>query len=130
MVKTVVHTERAPAAIGPYSQAIRVGELLFCSGQIALDPATGTFAGGATEAQTRRVLENLTAVLAAAGATWDQVVRTTIYVTDLEDFAVVNRVYGEHVGSVPPARTTVQVAALPKGASVEIDAIAHLGAAK
>jgi 2-iminobutanoate/2-iminopropanoate deaminase len=130
MSKSVVHTERAPAAIGPYSQAVRVGELLFCSGQVALDPATGAFAGGTTEAQTRRVLANLTEVLAAGGATWEHVVRTTVYLTNLEDFAVVNRVYGEQVGSVPPARTTVQVAALPKGASVEIDAIAHLGAAK
>lgn len=128
MTKTVVTSEAAPRAIGPYSQAIRVGELLFCSGQIPLDAATGELVTGGIEPQTRKALENLTAVLAAGGATWDHVVKTTIYLTDLNDFATVNRIYAELVGSAPPSRATVQVAALPKGAAVEVDAIAHLGA--
>ena len=130
MLKTIVSTDRAPLAIGPYSQAVRVGDLVFCSGQIAIDPATGEFVSGGIEAQTERVLANLEAVLLAAGATWQDVVRTTIYLVDLGDFAVVNRIYGHVVGSMAPARATVQVAALPKGAAVEIDAIAHVGASK
>jgi len=130
MPKTVVSTDRAPAAIGPYSQAIRVADMVFCSGQVALDPQTGDMVPGGVEAQTRQVLANLGEVLAAAGATWNDVVRTTIYLVDLGDFALVNRIYGEAVGANPPARATVQVAALPKGAAVEIDAIAHLGASK
>jgi len=132
MPKTVVFTDRAPAAIGPYSQAIRAGEFLFCSGQLALDPKTGELVQGGIEEQTKQALENLSAVLTAAGAKWDDVVRTTIFLVDLGDFAVVNRIYGEAIGLqlTPPARVTVQVAALPKGAAVEIDAIAHLGASK
>jgi 2-iminobutanoate/2-iminopropanoate deaminase len=126
--KQVITTEHAPRAIGPYSQAVRAGDLVFASGQIPLDPSTGELVQGDIEAQTRQVMKNLAAVLAAAGATWDDVVRTTIYLTDLTHFTAVNRVYGEHFGSAPPARATVQVAALPKGASVEIDAIAHVGA--
>jgi 2-iminobutanoate/2-iminopropanoate deaminase len=127
MSKTAISSERAPRAIGPYSQAVRAGELLFCSGQIPIDPATGELVGGGgIEVQTAQVLKNLGEVLAAAGAGWGDVVKTTIYLINLGDFAVVNRVYGEVVGSVPPARATVQVAALPKGAAVEIDAIAHL----
>ena len=129
MTKTAVRTDRAPAAIGPYSQAIRVGELLFCSGQIALDPATGQFVSGGIEAETSRVLSNVSEVLAAGGAAWNDVIKTTIFLTDLGDFAVVNRLYGERVGGVPPARSTVQVAALPKGAVVEIEAIAHVPSA-
>lgn len=127
-MKSVVSSDHAPRAIGPYSQAIRVGELLFCSGQIPLDPATGELVRGEIEVETRQVLKNLHAVLVAGGAEWSDVVKTTIYLTNLGDFAAVNRVYGEHFGSAPPARATVQVAALPKGASVEIDAIAHVGA--
>jgi len=132
MAKTIVSTDRAPAAIGPYSQATRAGNMVFCSGQIPIDPATGNMVEGGIEAQTRQVLANLEAVLHAAGATWKDVVRTTIYLVDLGDFAVVNRIYGEAVGSDPPARATVQVAALPKGSAVEIDAIAHVdvGASK
>jgi 2-iminobutanoate/2-iminopropanoate deaminase len=126
-MKTVVQTDRAPAAIGPYSQAVRAGGLVFCSGQIGLDAATGQIVPGGVEAETRRVLANLTEVLRAAGASWETVVRTTIYLVSLDDFAVVNRIYDEYVGDAPPARATVQVAALPKGATVEIDAIAHLG---
>jgi 2-iminobutanoate/2-iminopropanoate deaminase len=128
MGKTVVSTERAPKAIGPYVQATRVGELVFCSGQIALDPATGEMTPGGVEAETARVLDNLEAVLAAAGCALADVVRTTIYLADMNDFAVVNRIYGERFADPQgayPARATVQVAALPKGARVEIDAIAH-----
>ena len=130
MLKTVVQTERAPAAVGPYSQAIRAGDLVFCSGQIPLDPSTGSLVEGDIDSQTRQVVKNLGEVLAAAGASWQDVVKTTIYLTDLADFTAVNRIYGEVVGTAPPARATVQVSALPKGASVEIDAIAHVGGAK
>lgn len=129
-MKQIISTDQAPKAIGPYSQAVRVGDLVFCSGQIPIDPATGEFVAGGIEAQTEQVLKNLGAVLKAAGATWGDVVRTTIFLVDLGDFAVVNRIYGDVVGSNPPARVTVQVAALPKGAAVEIDAIAHVGASK
>lgn len=126
MSKTAVKSGRAPSAIGPYSQAVKAGEFVFCSGQIPIDPATGEFVSGGIEAQTAQVMKNLGEVLAAAGTGWADVVKTTIYLTNLADFAVVNRLYGEVVGSVPPARTTVQVAALPKGAAIEIDAVAHL----
>lgn len=129
MTKSVVSTTRAPAAIGPYSQAIRAGELVFCSGQIALDPGTGELVTGGVEAETRQVLDNLEAVLDAAGASWASVVRTTIYLVDMADFPAVNRLYGERVGETPPARATVAVAALPRGAKVEIDAVALFGAA-
>lgn len=130
MAKTVVRSDRAPSAIGPYSQAVKVGDFVFCSGQIALDPKTGELVAGGVEAQTRQVMANLGEVLGAAGASFAHVVKTTIYLTDLRDFAAVNRIYGEFVGAAPPARATVQVAALPKGASVEIDATAHVGAAR
>jgi 2-iminobutanoate/2-iminopropanoate deaminase len=126
MSKTPVATAHAPAAIGPYSQAIRAGQLLFCSGQIALDPATGTIVEGGVDAQTNRVLDNLTAVLNAGGASWRDVVKTTIYLKDLSHFQRVNEIYAQRVGQVPPARATVEVSRLPKDALVEIDAIAHL----
>ncbi|WP_437610256.1 RidA family protein [Sorangium sp. So ce834] len=126
MSKTAITSDRAPRAIGPYSQAIRAGDLVFCSGQIPIDPTTGELVGGGIEAQTAQVIKNLTEVLSAAGAGWDDVVKTTIYLTNLADFAVVNQVYGAAVGGAPPARATVQVAALPKGAAVEIEAVAHL----
>lgn len=128
MPKSVVRSQRAPGAIGPYSQAIKVGDLVFCSGQIGIDPETGEMVRGGIEAETRQVVANLREVLAAAGADWNKVVRTTIYLKDLNDFATVNRIYGESVGTAPPARATVQVAGLPKGALVEIDAIASLSA--
>lgn len=126
MSKRAVSTEHAPAAIGPYSQAIRAGGFVFLSGQVALDPKTGNLVQGGIEPETRQVLANLTAVLTAAGTSWNDVVRTTIYLADLGDFALVNKLYGEVVGGVPPARATVQVAALPRGARVEIDAVALL----
>jgi len=123
--RTVVIAEHAPEAIGPYSQAIRAGGMLFCSGQIALDPATGQMVGaGDVAAQTRRVLDNLGAVLLEGGAGWHSVVKTTIYLKDLGDFGTVNEIYGERFGADPPARATVEVSSLPKNALVEIDAIA------
>ena len=120
-----VATEQAPQAIGPYSQAIVAGDLVFLSGQIPLDPATGLLVEGSVADETRRVLENLRAVLAAAGLALGDVVRTTVFVTDLADFAVVNQTYAEFFTAPYPARATVQVAALPRGARVEIDAIAR-----
>jgi 2-iminobutanoate/2-iminopropanoate deaminase len=126
MSKSAIATDQAPAAIGPYSQAIKAGELLFCSGQIALLPDTGAMVGGGVEAETRQVLTNMSAVLSAAGASWQDVVKTTIYLIDLGDFQVVNAIYAEQFEGVAPARATVEVAGLPKGALVEIDAIAHL----
>ncbi|MFN9387421.1 MAG: Rid family detoxifying hydrolase [Cyanobacteriota bacterium] len=123
-----IETTQAPAPVGPYNQAVRAGNLLFCSGQIALDPASGSLVGeGDVARETRQVLANLVAVLDAAGARPSQVVRTTVFLADLADFATVNGLYAEVFGSgVSPARACVQVAALPKGARVEIDAIAVL----
>jgi 2-iminobutanoate/2-iminopropanoate deaminase len=121
-----VSTQQAPAAIGPYSQGVVVGGFLFTAGQIALEPDTGRLAAGSIVEQTHRVMENLGAVLAAAGATWADVVKTTVYLVDLADFPTVNELYGQHLGSARPARSTVQVAALPRGALVEIDAIARI----
>jgi 2-iminobutanoate/2-iminopropanoate deaminase len=123
-MKEAIATSQAPGAIGPYSQAIRAGELLFLSGQIPLDHSTGQLVPGDIVAQTRRVMENLGAVLDAAGCNFGHVVRTTIYLTDLGHFAAVNEVYGAYFQTPFPARATVQVAALPRGAQVEIDAVA------
>ena len=126
--RRVVSTSTAPAAIGPYSQAVVAGGFVFCSGQIAIDPETGELAGASdVAAQARRVMENLKAVLESAGSGLDRVVRTTIYLQDLADFATVNAIYGGYFASAPPARATVQVAGLPKGALVEIDAVALSG---
>lgn len=128
-MQRIVRTAQAPAAIGPYSQAVvvPVGDgkrMVFCSGQIPLDPVTGALVEGDIAAQTRQVLENLGAVLAAADAGFAHVVRTTIFLADMADFAAVNAVYGERFSQDPPARATVQAAGLPRGARVEIDAIA------
>jgi 2-iminobutanoate/2-iminopropanoate deaminase len=128
MRKEIIATEEAPKAIGPYSQAVRVGPLVFLSGQIPLDPQTGEIVPGDIVVQTKRVMENLSAVLRASGVSLSEVVRSTIYLTNLADFAKVNEVYGAYFPSEPPARATVQVAALPRGASIEIDMIAHRGA--
>ena len=119
-----VSTDNAPKAIGPYSQAIVAGDLVFTSGQIPLDPQTQQIVQGDARAQAERVMENLAAVLSTAGASFASVVKATIFLADLNDFAVVNEVYGKRFPSAPPARSTVQVAALPKGARVEIDLIA------
>ncbi len=128
MERRVISTSAAPAAIGPYSQAVRVGDLVFLSGQIPLDPATGEMVGGQdVRAQTERVMDNLAAVLAAADSSFARVVKTTIFLTDLGDFAAVNEVYAKRFASEPPARATVQVAALPRGAKVEIEMIAAVG---
>lgn len=128
MSRIVIQSEAAPKAIGPYSQAVSVpaGRMVFLSGQIPLDPATGEIVPGDVVAQTERVMKNLGAVLEAAGFTFDQVVRCGIFLTDLGDFAKVNEVYGSRFPVAPPARATVQVAALPKGAKVEIDLVAAL----
>jgi 2-iminobutanoate/2-iminopropanoate deaminase len=125
-VKRTIKTDEAPAAIGPYAQAVVAGPFLFTAGQIALEPASGELVGDDTAAQTRQVMANLTAVLTAAGVSWAEVVRTEIFLIDLADFAVVNEVYAEFAGEEPPARVTVQVAALPKGARVEIAAVAYV----
>ncbi len=127
MKLTKIETAKAPAAIGPYSQAIKVGGFLYCSGQVPLVAETGELVAGGVEEQTRQSLENLKQVLAAAGVDFNSVAKTTIYLTDLGDFTVVNGIYASFCGEVAPARATVQVAALPKGALVEIDAVAYLG---
>ncbi|HSW41484.1 MAG TPA: RidA family protein [Patescibacteria group bacterium] len=128
MPRIPIATPLAPAALGPYSQAISASGFLFCSGQLGLDPATGDFAGGDVETQAARALMNLGNVLEAAGCTFADVVKTTIFLADMADFAAVNVVYGRYVVDPPPARSTVQVAALPKGGRVEIEAIALLPA--
>lgn len=121
-----ISTTKAPAAIGPYSQAVRVGSLVFLSGQIPLDPATGTLVTGTVELETERVLDNLAAVLDAAGCSFEHVTKSTIFLTDMSDYAAVNEVYAKRFGKVPPARSTVQVSSLPRGVRVEIDCIAVL----
>jgi 2-iminobutanoate/2-iminopropanoate deaminase len=125
-VRTVVQTNAAPAAIGPYSQAIRSGTLVFTAGQIGLDPATGELVAG-VEAQAERALRNLSAILDAAGTTLERVIKTTIFLADMADFAAVNEVYARHITSPYPARSTVAVQGLPKGALVEIEAVALTG---
>ena len=125
MSKQTIQTEAAPAAIGPYSQAVRAGGVLYVSGQIPLDPATGDLVEGGFEAETRRVLDNLQAVVEAAGQSLDKVLKVTIYLTDLKNFDAVNGVYGKQfVGQSLPARAVVQVAALPKDVAIEVDAVA------
>lgn len=122
-----VHTDRAPKAIGPYSQAIRVDGWVYCSGQIALDPATGEVVAGDVAAQTDRVLKNLAAVLEAAGASLSAVVKTTVFLSSMADFAAMNEVYGRHFGNHRPARATVAAAGLPRGVAVEIECVAKVG---
>ena len=123
-MKTVISTTEAPAAIGPYSQGIAAGSFVFCSGQIPLDPATGKLISDDISLQTERVLENIVAVLGAQGIGLEDVVKTTVFMTDLAKFDEMNTVYGNYFPGDPPARSTIQVAALPKGANVEIEAIA------
>lgn len=124
MLKRQIQTSAAPAAIGPYSQAIQIGDFIFCSGQIPLDPRSGNMVAGGIVEQTHQVMANIGAVLHASGRDFSCVVKTTIYLTDLADFATVNEIYGSFFDDVPPARACVQVAALPKGAAIEIELIA------
>jgi 2-iminobutanoate/2-iminopropanoate deaminase len=124
---SAVSTGSAPKALGPYSQAIRAGQFLFVSGQVPIDPATGNLVDGDIPDQTRRALENIGAILSAAGASFQQVVRTTVYLADLSDFAAMNEVYATFFTSPQPARSTIQAARLPRDARVEIDVIAFLG---
>lgn len=124
MAGEIISTESAPGAIGPYSQAIKLGNLLFTAGQIPLDPATGQIVEGDIKDQTERVMQNVVAILEAAGTSIDNVVKTTCFLTDLNDFAAFNEVYARYMGSNRPARSTIQVAALPAGAMVEVETVA------
>ena len=126
-MREIVKTERAPAAIGPYSQAVRAGGFVFASGQIPLDPATGQFVEGGVREQTEQVLRNLAAVLEAAGSGLDRVVKTTVFLADMDDFAAMNEVYGRYFAEDPPARATVEAARLPRDARVEIEVVALAG---
>lgn len=123
-MEKIISTENAPGAIGPYSQAIRINDMIFCSGQIPIDPATGNFVSEDVAEQTEQVLKNLEAVLKAGGAGFENVVKTTVFLADMNDFAVMNEVYGRFFSDVKPARATVQAARLPRDARVEIDCIA------
>ena len=124
MRREPVKTSNAPAALGPYSQAIKVGDFVYTSGQVAIDPATGELIGGGIAEQTDRVLKNVSAVLEAAGSSLDQVVKTLVFLADMDDFAAMNEVYGKFFPGAPPARSTVQAARLPKDARIEIEAVA------
>lgn len=124
MEKKVIRTDNAPAPIGPYSQAIQYGDMLFASGQIAIEPATGELVQGDIQLETRQVMENIEAILAAAGMNFSNVIKSTIFLMDMGQFAMVNEVYGYYFADNPPARETVQVAGLPKGVNVEISVIA------
>ena len=123
--KKIIRPVNAAPPVGPYSHAVRVGDLLFCSGQIPLDPATGQLVPGEVVAQTQQVLANLRAILVSEGLDFSRVVKSTVFLTDLADFAAMNEVYARHFPADPPARSTVQVTSLPRGARVEIEAIAH-----
>jgi len=126
-VRQIIQTDKAPQAIGPYSQAIRTSGLVFASGQIPIDPATGQFVAGGIEAQTEQVLKNLSAVLEAAGSGLDRVIKTTVFLADMQEFGAMNEVYGRFFTDDPPARATVEAARLPRDAKVEIEAIALAG---
>jgi 2-iminobutanoate/2-iminopropanoate deaminase len=127
-MKKIIHTDHAPKAVGPYSQAIKMGDFLFCSGQISIDPKTQEVFTGDIKQQTEMVLKNVEAVLQASDMNFSNVVKTTIFLTNMADFAIVNELYAKKFASNPPARSTVAVAALPKGVNVEIEVIAHHGA--
>jgi 2-iminobutanoate/2-iminopropanoate deaminase len=127
-MRDAIATSQAPSAIGPYSQAIRAGDFLFVSGQIPLDPSTGSLVQGGIADQTHRVLQNLGAILTAAGSSFDQVVKTTVYLSDMSEFAAMNEVYGTYFPSPAPARATVQAARLPRDVRVEIDLVAYVAA--
>jgi 2-iminobutanoate/2-iminopropanoate deaminase len=123
-MKKIISTNEAPAAVGPYSQAVRIGSTVYCAGQIPLDPKSGQIVSKDISEQTRRVLDNISAILKAEGLLFENIVKTTIFLTDLADFQTVNEIYASYFKQAPPARSTVQVAALPKGARIEIEAIA------
>ena len=123
--KQIIKPAKSPKAVGPYNHAVRVGDLLFCAGQIPLDPATGDLVAGDAKAQTERVLQNVKAILDDQGLTFANVVKSTVFLTNLADFAAMNEVYAKHFTADFPARSTIQVAALPKGANVEIEVVAH-----
>jgi 2-iminobutanoate/2-iminopropanoate deaminase len=123
-MKKIVATRDAPSAIGPYSQAVRCGSMLFCAGQIPLDPNTGQLVRGDVSVQAKRVLENIAAILKAEGLSFDHIVKTTVFLTDMNDFQTVNEIYATYFGENPPARSTVAVAGLPKGAKLEIEVVA------
>ena len=125
MTKTIIKPAKSPAAVGPYNHAVRVGDLLFCAGQIPIDPATGNLISGDIKAQTERVLQNVKAILDDQKLTFANVVKSTVFLTDLANFAGMNEIYAKHFTRDFPARSTVQVAALPKGAGVEIEVVAH-----
>ncbi|MCX7786114.1 MAG: RidA family protein [Spirochaetes bacterium] len=125
MKKQVIHTDKAPKAIGPYSQAIRFGHLLFISGQLGIDPASGNLVNGGFEAEARQVLANIQAILESQKSGMDKILKTTVFLTNMEDFAVLNGIYGTYIPEPYPARTTIQVAALPKGARIEMEVIAE-----
>jgi 2-iminobutanoate/2-iminopropanoate deaminase len=124
-MKKVIKTDMAPKAIGPYSQAIMVGDFLFASGQIAINPATGEIVEGGIEAQTRQVMENVKNILQAAGMDFSNVIKTTVFITNMDDFGKVNEIYATYFGENPPARSCVEVSRLPKGALIEVEVIAH-----
>ncbi|EMT38773.1 RidA family protein [Thermoanaerobacter thermohydrosulfuricus] len=124
-MKTIINTDAAPKAIGPYSQAVMIDGFLYTSGQIAIDPATGELVEGGIEAQTERVLENIKAILKAAGMDLNNVIKTTVFVTNMGDFAKINEIYGRYFKDNPPARSLVEVKSLPKGALIEIEVVAH-----
>lgn len=126
MKKQVIHTEKAPKAIGPYSQAVRFGHLLFVSGQLGIDPASGNLVNGGFEAEARQVLANIQAILESQKSGMDRILKTTVFLTNMEDFAVLNGIYGTFIPEPYPARTTIQVAALPKGARIEMEVIAEV----
>ena len=126
-MKTIVNSNQAPAPVGPYSQAVRVGDMMFCSGQISIDPKTNQVFTGPVDQQTKMVMSNIQAVLSAADMTFANVIKTTIFLTNMNDFAAVNEVYGSYFPNQPPARSTIAVAGLPKGVNVEIEVIAHKG---
>jgi 2-iminobutanoate/2-iminopropanoate deaminase len=126
-MKKVIQTDKAPKPVGPYSQAIEVGNMLFCSGQISIVPETDEVLKGDIESQTRQVMKNIGAVLDKAGYNFNSIVKTTIFLTDMNDFPKVNAIYGEAFKELPPARSTVQVSGLPKGVNVEIEVVAHKG---
>ena len=126
MKKEIIKTDNAPAAIGPYSQAIKIGDLIYTSGQIPINPKTGELISSDIKEQTKQVLENIKAILETAGSSLDKIIKTTLFISNMDEFAMINEVYSSYFGENPPARSTVQVASLPKNAGIEIEAIAHI----